>query len=106
MIDTSIDILHIYKNLVCLGLLETLSKLVLFCGWVWLYITVNGRKGGFVDLLLFCTLIWFGQVRPPPAPEPRIDRGVCWSQTPLVRGVSQGSPRGLLGVWNGSRSVL
>uniref|UniRef100_A0A7S0WUP9 Choline transporter-like protein n=1 Tax=Pyramimonas obovata TaxID=1411642 RepID=A0A7S0WUP9_9CHLO len=62
MLDVAIDILHVYKNLVLLGLVETFCKVTLFCGWIWLYITINGRKGGFVDFIIFMLLLWFGQM--------------------------------------------
>jgi hypothetical protein len=62
MIKLAVDMMYAYPNLVWAGLLEVGLKTLLFVGWIYLYVTVNGRLGPFFDFVLFLILLWFSQL--------------------------------------------
>lgn len=62
MLFTATTVMEKHPLMGLLALSEVVAKLSFFMAWVWVYITISGRLGVAVDVLLFLALVWMAQV--------------------------------------------
>ena len=62
VMDTATTVLHKFPVLTALAVVQVMSQVFLFVGWIYLYVTLFGRLGDLVDCVLFFVLLWLGQI--------------------------------------------
>lgn len=61
MLDTTIVVLDKFPAVTVIAVAQVVSQVSFFVGWIYLYVTLFGRLGYWIDVVLFIVLLWLGQ---------------------------------------------